>query len=699
MDFRQAFRTLGLAVGSTIQEIKRAYYKLALETHPDRHPGVEWPDDEFKKVSEAYEAAKDYAAGEAAAGGDSGSGGADADGSGQGEPPGGSGGPGRGDAGARGSEGPRSRPSGGPWHPDDEPPYRRRGVGEILAEKPSLDDLLRCFPGGMAPRPIQRHILSEVHKHLLAGARRIVVSAPTGAGKSAVGAALAQYLETSFVVTSTRHLQDQYAGDFGWLLPVKGQRNFECLGIAQGEEGGRPAGRGPLPRIEESCYAGRHNGCGLSVGIAEFCASARMVGGPGPDAAGAAAHCPYDLQRYSALRSAHSLWNYAMYLRATHIEKDFEAHRPWLERNAAIFDEAHNAEESIIDSIGLDVLRAELDECRLGVSAYDLADLHGVVRMLGDIEAEYERMLKEEKRIQAGRANPDLRRATHLQEKADKYSRICDEICLNPANFVVNDPEVGADGSFRSLLIKPLSVRRYADSVFRTPVQIFMSATIHKETFCRSMGFPPGEVAFVDTPESPFPLERRRVEFLDVAALSTKRPENEAPVIAEIDRLLARHAGERGLILTSSKSRCWRILEGLSPANRARVRVCHAANRGGQTQEQVIDEHSRTPGSVLLSSSLWQGADLAGDRSRFQIIAKTPYLNYTEKWVRRKVEAEPEWADTHALTRVLQGMGRSVRGEDDHAITYVLDSNTHSLIRRRAGVIPAAYHDALGIGR
>ena len=721
VDFGQAFKTLGLAVGSTIREIRSAYRRLALETHPDRHPDADYSDAEFKRVREAYETAKDYAAAGAAAGG-GGSGekaeggrqggpqgdGEEAEGGRQGGPQGGEaeggrqGGPQGG--GGQGREGARARPRESPWHPDDEPPYRRRTVEEILAEKPSFEALLRCFPSGMAPRGIQRQILSEVHKLLLAGARRIVVSAPTGVGKSAVGAALAQYLETSFVVTSTLHLQDQYARDLDWLRPIKGQRNFECLGIAQEGDrhpasSGSGSGSGRLPRIEASCYAGRHNDCALAVGIAEFCKSTRMVGGPGADAAADEARCPYDLQRYSALRSAHSLWNYATYLQMTHSEKEYEAHRPWLERNVAIFDEAHNAEEAIIDLIGLEVLRAELDECGLEAPSYDLADLHGVMRMLDDIGGEYERMLREEKRIQAGRAKPDLRRATHLQEKADKYSMICDEICLNPANFVVNDPEVDADGSFASVLIKPLSVARYAGSVFRTPVQIFMSATIHKETFCRSMGFQADEVAFVDTPKSPFPLESRRVEFLDVAALSSKRPENEEPVIDEIDRLLTRHAGERGLILTSSRSRCWNILEGLSEANRVRVRICHASNKGGMTQEQVIDEHSRTPGSVLLSSSLWKGADLAGDKSRFQIIAKTPYLNYTEKWARRKKAAEPGWADAYVLTKVLQGMGRSVRSESDHAITYVLDSNTHSLVNKCAGVIPAAYHDALGISR
>ena len=699
MDIRQACKILRVAVGSTLQEVKRAYRELALKTHPDRHPGKNLSGDAFKRVHEAYEVAEKHIAdGEAeaaAAGGKGGKGGSR-------EGPQARGGQER-----EGEEGKerrraRARHHGGPWRPADEPPYRRRTVNEILAEKHSIGALLRCFPPGMRPRDIQVRILSEVHKHLLAGARRIVVSAPTGAGKSAVGAALAQYLETSFVVTSTRHLQDQYYGDFDWLRPIKGQGNFECQGVAKAKGRGA-AGPGRLPSIEASCYAGRHNDCEMSVDIAGFCASSRMVGGPGggPGGGAAEAYCPYDLQRYAALRSAHSLWNYSMYLQMTHNEREYNAYRPWLERNVAIFDEAHRAEEAIIDFIGLEVNRAELDECGLGAAEYDLCDMRRVVRLLDDVWDEYRRMLGEEKRIQDAKKRPDLRRATHLQQKVDKYSNICDEICLNPANFVVNDPELDKDGAFESVLIKPLSVRRYAGSVFRTPVQIFMSATIHKDTFCRSMGFASGETAFVDTPRSPFPLESRRVEFLDVAALSYKHPENEPPVIAEIDMLLARHAGERGLILTSSKDRCQKILGGLSPANRGRIRLCHATNKDGLTQEQVIGEHSRTPGSVLLSSSLWQGADLDGDKSRFQIIAKTPYLNYTEKWVRRKNEAEPAWADAHALTQVLQGIGRSVRSEADHAITYVLDANTHFLVRRcaSAGVVPAAYHDALGIGR
>ena len=695
MDIRQAYETLRIAAGATLQEVKRAYQKMALKTHPDRHPGEDWPDDEFKRVNEAYRAAKDHLM--AGGGGEEpeAPGGRERRGGGGEEPEAPGGRERRGGGGADA----HARHYGGPWRPDDEPPYRRRTVEEILAEKPSLESLLRCFPPGMRPRDIQVRILSEVHRHLLAGARRIVVSAPTGAGKSAVGAALAQYLETSFVVTSTRHLQDQYARDLDWLRPVKGQSNFECQGGARGE-GRRQRATRREPSLEASCYAGRHNGCELSVGIAEFCASSRMVGGPG---AVAAAYCPYDLQRYTALRSPHSLWNYAAYLEIMHNEH--EAYEPWLGRNVAIFDEAHKAEESIIDFIGLEVLRAELDECRLVAAGYDLGDLDDIVRLLNDIWGEYDRMLGEEKRkireeklARANKRPPDLRRAAHLQKKADKYSNICDEICLDPENFVVNDPELDKDGEFESVLIKPLSVRRHAGSVFRTPVQIFMSATIHRDSFCQSMGFPAGETAFVDTPRSPFPLESRRVDFLDVAALSYKRPENEEPVIAEIDRLLTRHAGERGLILTSSKSRCRNILERLSPANRGRIRLCHATNEDGLAQEMVIDEHSRTPGSVLLSSSLWQGADLAGDKSRFQIIAKTPYLNYTEKWVRRKSEAEPAWADIHALTQVLQGIGRSVRSEEDHAITYILDSHTHSLVKKRADVVPASYHDALGIG-
>ena len=57
-------------------------------------------------------------------------------------------------------------------------------------------------------------------------------------------------------------------------------------------------------------------------------------------------------------------------------------------------------------------------------------------------------------------------------------------------------------------------------SFFDTDYQIFMSATIDKQSFCENMGLEKDDVAFVDTPKSPFPIENRTIDLLYVLEVS-----------------------------------------------------------------------------------------------------------------------------------------------------------------------------------
>ncbi len=81
---RDYYEVLGVAKSASADEIKRAYRKLAMQHHPDRHGG---DDTQFKEISEAYEVLKDekkraaydqfgHAAGAQNAGGPFGGGGA-----------------------------------------------------------------------------------------------------------------------------------------------------------------------------------------------------------------------------------------------------------------------------------------------------------------------------------------------------------------------------------------------------------------------------------------------------------------------------------------------------------------------------------------------------------------------------------------------------------------------------------------------
>ena len=48
------YETLSVSADASAEEIKKAYRKLALETHPDRHPGDARAEERFKKINEAY---------------------------------------------------------------------------------------------------------------------------------------------------------------------------------------------------------------------------------------------------------------------------------------------------------------------------------------------------------------------------------------------------------------------------------------------------------------------------------------------------------------------------------------------------------------------------------------------------------------------------------------------------------------------
>jgi DnaJ-class molecular chaperone len=59
MDFKDYYKTLGVAKTATEKEIKSAYRKLARENHPDVHSGDKGAEKRFQEINEAYEVLSD----------------------------------------------------------------------------------------------------------------------------------------------------------------------------------------------------------------------------------------------------------------------------------------------------------------------------------------------------------------------------------------------------------------------------------------------------------------------------------------------------------------------------------------------------------------------------------------------------------------------------------------------------------------
>jgi Rad3-related DNA helicase len=476
-------------------------------------------------------------------------------------------------------------------------------------------------------------------------------------------------------------------------MPVKGKSNFACLKLMDQESISKSDTKIAVQK-GLTCEKGLCEETTMKNGkkIKEFCKYKPKLGEPQDITR---EFCHYYEQKYRALTSSHSIWNYASYFQLMKFNRN--AYAEYVSRPIAIFDEAHKIEDQIIQFIGVDIYNGLLTECGINANTYDLKDTDMIIQLLDDLASEYSNQIKNLLESKSFMLNPDYVVLAKLESRYEKMSNAHAEIYSNKNNFVINDPYIDERGNFRSVSIKPLDISKYVKTFFDIENQIFMSATIDKDSFCENVGLDPSKVGFVDTPRSPFSPDKRRINFLNTKKLSySSSKDDEITVIKKIDDIMSEHANERGLILTSSEKRCFDIKNNLSEKNRNRIRICHSRNENGMTQDEILQEHSFDEDGVLLSSSLWEGVDLKDDLSRFQIIAKVPYPNLSEKRTKVKMQNFPLWYKSQTLTKLLQGFGRSIRSEDDWAVTYVLDSAASDLLLQSKSMIPKAYQDVLG---
>lgn len=557
-----------------------------------------------------------------------------------------------------------------------------------------MTTVLEHFPEEFKPREIQKEILKGIEEKIKSGYKTIILSAPTGVGKSLIAATLARYFGSSFVVTASKQLQDQYSKDLKFLMPVKGKSNFACLKLMDQESILKSDTRSAIQK-GLTCEKGLCEETTMKNGkkVKEICQFKPKLGEPQDITKEL---CYYYEQKYRALTSSHSIWNYAAYFQLMRFNK--KAYEEYVKKPIAIFDEAHKVEDQIIQFIGVDIYNTYFTECGIDAKKFDdLGDIDTIAKLLEGLAKSYAKQILDLQESRAFMLNPDYATLAKLESRYEKMSNSYVEINSNKNNFVVNDPFKDERGNFRSVSIKPLDISKYVKAFFDIENQVFMSATIDKDSFCENTGLDPSKVGFVDTPRSPFPPDKRRINFLNTRKLSySSSRDDELAVIKKIDEIMSQHGTERGLILTSSEKKCLDIKNNLSEKNRQRIRICHSRNENGMTQDEVLQEHSFDEDGVLLSSSLWEGVDLKDDLSRFQIIAKVPYPNLSEKRTKTKMQKFPLWYKSQTLTKLLQGFGRSIRSEDDWAVTYVLDSAASDLLLQSKSMIPKSYQDVLG---
>lgn len=532
-------------------------------------------------------------------------------------------------------------------------------------------------------RPRQKDVLDEVGAALAQSKRFIIIEAPVGFGKSAIAAALCNYLGSAYLLTSTKQLQDQYSGDFRFPVVI-GKSNFTCL---------VPTSSGKhLPCSQGRCQVDwKLTDCPHYLTFDEY--EEHKLGACKKDAK--CNHlednklCYYYEQKWDAFRAPVMVANYPFFLTELRYTQDVT------QRRLLVCDEAHDLEKQMVGFTSFSLKRSLLQTYKTKGEADPL------ISDKGEEPSGWAEQLEDAKRrlrLFIGENIEDdavQDRVASCKSSLASLESFMEDLEGNPANWVVDKIKKSADGAtVEEVVFQPLEVGSYTGWLYEmADTVLFMSATVFsKEAFCRTLGVPEEETAFIRVKESSFPVENRRIYSLAVARLSKESMDaNMGDIARAVDEIMTWHAGERGIIHTTSYAQDRYIREHVSALNKARL----SSTEGVFSRPALLKAHGSRDESVLISPSLNQGVDLKDELSRFQILVKVPYPDLSDRRTRIKLERNPGWYDWQTALRLVQTYGRSVRSETDHAVTYVLDSHFPSFLRQHTDLFPEYFLEAV----
>ena len=500
----------------------------------------------------------------------------------------------------------------------------------------------------------QLETIERARDAFAAGKRFVIVEAPTGSGKSAIAVTLAREAESAFVLTAQKVLQDQYVRDFSDLAIMKGRSNYPCL-IA------------PTHAAAAPCIVGR-----------------RLP---------ACEECPYFTAKDVAMAANVTTMNYAYFLAELNYAGGF-GHRDLL-----VLDEAHNTEAALMGFVQVSVSETQLT--RAGIpralppdlgpqTAFDFAEdlLPELASRARIIEGE----LKNDATSEA-----DVQRLRVKQWLESAYARIrllLESHASGDIDWVV---ERQRHESGPALVFKPVAVSGFAEELIfdhADRVLMFSATILDAPTFLRSLGVDPDEVEVI-TVGSTFPAHRRPVVLKPAARLSRRYLERDLPLLNEaVSELAADHESDKGVVHAHSYRIAAYLAQNIAREQRHRV-VTHLDASG---REDALNRHlySDEP-TILITPSMTEGIDLADDLARWQVLCKVPYPFLGDPQVAARMERDREWYDWRTCLAVVQAYGRSVRSADDHAVTYLLDADFPTFIRRQRERLPEWFLEAVEV--
>lgn len=533
---------------------------------------------------------------------------------------------------------------------------------------------------GFEPREKQISIVNEILESFLdQGMQNVILSAPTGSGKSIIGAVTAETITTiinnescaksSILLTATNALSDQYFTSFessaaaNKFLMIKGANNFECANLSTPDK----------PETADSCFYGA-----MITKKEKFNKELQKCEG-----------CEYNKLRRLKNKTRHMVTNYSYFfidrLFAHHLEdRDLivwdEVHLIndlFSEHNAVVFSSASlkkftNDMTSVINKPNIKIgkmIKSLIKNCENGWINENnyLENLENLQTVYAWAKGEAELCL--DNAIQLGNPSEITKVQKFFKHTADRLCKVSDLLKLTYDHvFDFNQDEM-------KVSIKPIFINDSFETLQASKRNLLMSATISDTFLFQTMMMDEKKTKFIKLPPE-FDPQNKKVVFYKTQQLSYKTMSDPAVLknlVTSVNEIANHHSkkNERGLILAPS----FLVTEMISRElrNKNFTVIEHVK---GEKLVDALEKFKKFKGQcVFVTPSAYEGIDLPGDICRWQVIVKAPYPSLGEKRMKHIADMYGNVYKMMTLLKIIQGAGRSVRGRDDWATTYILDKN------------------------
>ena len=551
----------------------------------------------------------------------------------------------------------------------------------------------------------QEKVLEEIEEAIKSNIKYIFLEAPTGFGKSPIAITLAGYLGSSHICTSTKDLQNQYSKDFNFVKEAKGKRNFRCI-LKENEGIHETCEYGPCQKGDDfDCiYKTRFSDYKINglrtkfehvdIGqfekmkyIKKYNQQIRFDNFEWEP-------CRYFHQKWISTKASHAIYNYKYFLSDLYFSNLIS------KRELLVFDEVHNIESELADFKSFIINSDNITRLFPKVQLPNRNE-EEIETWIEFCEYYKDTLLEFMEDVEFAKENNSLKEPFTEKNLIDCINRaknlsfVLTDMKTNKNNWLVTNIDRKSKGLIRKITLTPLDISYYFKEILDVSnYGLFMSATIlNKDYLCKITGLSQEEIKFIRVKHSDFPKENRPIHLMNIAWLNSKNILDNLPIIAKtVNNIMSIHKNEKGIIHTTSYFQLEYIKNNINMENFQRL-----IESGPNTDRiEALKSHSENiKPTVLISPSFYQGLDLKGDLSRFQIIIKIPYPDLSDKKVAALRKKDMNWYLWNTIVRLTQTYGRSVRSKEDHASTYILDSNINYLLRHVNDMFPSWFTEAI----